>query len=97
MPDYEFTVVADQLVVDDELSLEALRLLGEMVSRADGGALNLQSVRDVQKKLSLDDVVFDELLDELKAQGYVRRTQNRARTSAQRKWAVRPLRKRQTA
>lgn len=88
MPAIEFTVVAEHLFVDDELSMEGLELLAALVSQSDNGKLDISKAR---RESSHGTRQFDDLLDELVEQGYIRYHLPTERRSEKRQWMVRPI------
>lgn len=97
MPAIEFTVVAEHLFVDDELSMEGLELLATLVSRSQSGVLDQQSVSKARQDNPYGVSQFDELLDELVEQGYIRYHLPTERRSEKRNWMIRPIGNKQVA
>lgn len=91
MPMIEFTVVAEKLFVDDELSMDGLELLATLVAQADNGRLKLTETTKIRDRGTWEDVHFDELLEELIEHGYVRCYLPTERESELRKWRVQPI------
>lgn len=91
MPAIEFTVVAEHLFVDDEISMEGLELLAMLVSQSDSGKLDQKGILEARRGSSHGVSQFDELLDELVEQGYIRYHLPTERQSDKRQWMVRPI------
>ncbi len=97
MPAIEFTVVAEHLFVDDELSMEGLELLATLVRLADDGKMDQRGISKARRECSQGACQFDELLDELVEQGYIRYHLPTERRSEKRQWMVRPIDNEQAA
>lgn len=97
MPAIEFTVVAEDLFVDDDLSIEGLELLATLVRQADNGMMNQRSIAKARQESSQGASHFDELLDELVEHGYIRYHLPTERRSEKRQWIVRPTDNEQAA
>lgn len=97
MPMIEFTVVAEKLFVDDELSMDGLELLAGLVARANNGPMSLSALIKIRNESTWDNDTFSDLLEELIEHGYIRYLLPTERRSEQRQWMVRPIHDEQSA
>ncbi|WP_024608538.1 hypothetical protein [Pseudoalteromonas sp. TAB23] len=90
MPSIKFTVVAERLFVDDELSMDGLQLLAALVSNSEMGLISKRHAVLISTECNLHKEQIDDALEELLELGYIQYCSNTVRESHKRTWVVKP-------
>lgn len=90
MPLIKFTVVAERLFVDDELSMDGLQLLAALVSNSKMGAISKRHAALLGTENNLHKGQIENALEELLDLDYIIYCSNTARESVKRSWEVKP-------
>jgi hypothetical protein len=90
MPSIKLTVVAEKLFMDDNLSINGLKLLAALVSNSEKGMISKRQAALVGAEKNLHKDQIKDALEELSELEYICYSSNSALESDKRSWEVRP-------